>query len=68
VLTPDTLVALPDELRIGLQQAIEVIDMEGATSLIERIRQQNEPLAEALAELVKDYRFDTLQELFEEAE
>jgi CheY-like chemotaxis protein len=68
VLTPDTLAALPDELRIGLQQVIEVIDIEGITSLIERIRQQNEPLAEALAELVKNYRFDTLQELFEEIE
>jgi len=65
VLTSEALAALPEELQTELQQAIEVIDMERANSLIERVRQQNEPLANALAELVKNYRFDILQELFE---
>ncbi len=34
--------------------------------IIDRIRSRDEPLADALAKLVKQYRFDTLQELFEE--
>ena len=55
--------ALPDELRGGLQHAAEVIDLETANHLIDQIREHNEPLAEALAELVKNYSFDTLQEL-----
>jgi CheY-like chemotaxis protein len=65
VLIPEAIAMLPDELRTGLRQAVEVIDMERANSLIEQIRQQDEPLAEVLAELVKNYRFDILQELFE---
>ena len=48
--------------------AVEAIALETTNSLIERVRQQNKPLADALAELVKNYRFDILQELFEEIE
>ena len=65
VLTPETFAALPDELRVGLQHAVEVIDMEMAKNLITRIREHNRPLAEALTELVNNYRFDVLQALFE---
>jgi signal transduction histidine kinase/CheY-like chemotaxis protein len=64
VLTPEALATLPDELRAGLHHAVEVIDLETVNSLVDQIREHNEPLAEALAELVKNYRFDTLQELF----
>jgi PAS domain S-box-containing protein len=64
VLTPEAFAALPDELRIGLQHAVEIIDMERANSLINQIREHDKPLAEVLAKLVKNYRFDTLQELF----
>ena len=65
VLTPSALAALPDEIRIGLQQAVEMIDIEMTNSIIEQIRQQNAPLADALAELMKNFRFDVLQKLFE---
>jgi CheY-like chemotaxis protein len=64
VLTPETLAALPDELRVGLQQAVEIVDLDATFSLIEQIRGHNEPLAEVLTELVKGYRFDVLQVLF----
>lgn len=66
ILTPVTLAMLPDELRTNLQQAAEMIDLEMITTLIDQIRQQNEPLAEALTGLVKNYRFDMLQALFED--
>lgn len=68
ILTPAALAGLPNELRVSLQEAVETIDMERTNSIIEWIRGQNEPLANALAELVKQYRFDMLQELFEEIE
>jgi signal transduction histidine kinase len=68
VLTPEALAALPNELRADLQQAIEVLDVGMTHCLIDQIRQQNEPLADALAEFVKHYRFDILQELFENIE
>ena len=65
---PEALAALPDELRAGLHLAVETIDLETTNSMIERIREHNPPLADELAKLVKRYRFDILQELFEEIE
>jgi signal transduction histidine kinase/DNA-binding response OmpR family regulator len=66
VLMPETLAGLPEELRTELQQSVEEVDFERALRLIDQIGQQNALLAEALAELVKNYRFDILQALFEE--
>jgi CheY-like chemotaxis protein len=66
VLTPDALAGLPNELQTGLQQAVERIDLTATKRLIEQIRQHNPALADTLAELVNNYRFDRLQELFEE--
>jgi signal transduction histidine kinase len=66
ILTSASLATLPHELRAGLQEAVEAIDFDMVLSLIEQIRQQNEPMARALAELVTQYRFDILQALFEE--
>ncbi len=66
VLTSEALALLPDRLRLGLQQAVERVDLNMSFSMIEEIRPQNTPLADALEELVKNYRFDTLQTLFEE--
>ncbi len=64
-LTPEALAALPQELRSSLHEATESIDMETTNTVIERIREHNPSLADVLAELVKNYRFDILQELFE---
>ncbi len=68
VLTSDAISSLPQELRIELQQAAEIIDIETAHTLIEQVRQYNATLADALMKLVNTYRFDTLQELFESEE
>jgi signal transduction histidine kinase/CheY-like chemotaxis protein len=65
-LTPEAIAALPEELRTELQQAVEEVDFDRALRVIDQIHQQNESLAEALAELVKNYHFDILQALFEE--
>jgi signal transduction histidine kinase/CheY-like chemotaxis protein len=67
-LTPEALATLPNELRIGLQQAVETIELEMTNTIIDQIREQDKPLGNALAELVKQYRFDILQALFEDLE
>jgi CheY-like chemotaxis protein len=68
VLTSEALAGLPKELRTELQQAAEEVAFDRALGLIDQIRQQNVSLAEALAELVKNYRFDILQAWFEKIE
>ena len=67
ILNPEALLELPEEVSRGLRQAIETGDVEMAESLIARIRPQHESVAEALADLVKQFRFDLLQKLFEES-
>ncbi len=68
VLTVERLQALPEEWLAALQDAAEETNPGTANAVIQRIREQDAPLADALADLVKTYRFDTLQALFEEAE
>lgn len=60
------LAALPEEWLADLRLASKALNLEKTNALIEQIRQQNEPLAETLAELVEAYRFDTLQALLKE--
>jgi hypothetical protein len=67
-LTAADLVALPLELLADLRQAVKEINLEKANTVIDRIGQSDEPMAQALAELVENFRFDTLQTLVEEAE
>ena len=67
-LTPQALALLPEAWYAPLQQAIEELDIITTQQVIAQIRQQNRRLADVLTELVKQYRFDLLQELFEEAE
>ncbi len=62
-LTPEALAALPEEWFAALRDAAEETDPEAANAVIQRIRKQDEPLADALAALVKTYRFDIVQEL-----
>ena len=58
-LTPEALATLPSELRSDLYEVIAAIDVDVAISLIDRIRQHNALLAEAVAELVAKYRFES---------
>ena len=66
VLTPRALKALPTDIYTELQQAANVTDPGKVNHLVVRIREHNPPLADALAELMKQFRFDILQAVFEE--
>jgi hypothetical protein len=50
-----------------LARAAEEIDLKAAEQIINRIGARDKALAESLAYLVKDFRFDTLQDLVKEA-
>jgi signal transduction histidine kinase/DNA-binding response OmpR family regulator len=67
ILNPEALLELPEEVYRGLRQAVETGDVEIAESLIAQIRPQHAPVAEALTNLVKQFRFDLLQKFFEES-
>lgn len=62
------LATLPAELRDSLRQAVNIVDVDLVLTQIARIRPYNLPLAEALLELVANYRFDTLLALFQQLE
>jgi len=68
VLTPAALTALPEKLFTELQQAVNAADPKLVNQSIARLHEQNPLLADTLTELVKQFRFDILQALFEEKE
>ena len=59
----EVLAALPPELLASLSKAVKAIDLKAAEQIISRIGVDNKALAESLANLVKDFRFDILQDL-----
>jgi len=64
VLNAAAMNSLPADVQASLRDAADTADMEMAQAIIRRIRPLNAPLADALAELVDKYRFDTLLALF----
>jgi len=67
ILRPDALAEFPAAVLAELQEAVEALDVDASQRVIEQIRQQNAPLAEALAGLVNQYQFDRLQRLCEQS-
>ena len=67
-ITPKAIAALPDDLLAEFRKAAEIADFETAIHLAERIHPENEALADALLDLVENFRFDTLEELFRKGE
>ncbi|MCP4688364.1 MAG: response regulator, partial [Desulfobacterales bacterium] len=65
-LTSERVSALPGELAAALKISAEKTNLKGSNTVIDRIREHDEPLAGALAGVVREYRFDIIQELFEE--
>ena len=63
VLSSETLATLPAEWLARLHQAAVQADAELALELVDQIRSQHGPLADALASLVNNFRFDTLMDL-----
>ncbi|MDM8554285.1 ATP-binding protein [Desulfococcaceae bacterium HSG7] len=66
VLTSARVNALPEEQLAALKVAAIRTDPKGSNAAIDRIREHDGALADALAELVKTYRFDIIQELLED--
>jgi hypothetical protein len=57
---------LPGDLSAKLQDTVETADLEAVLLLIEVIAEQNKSLANALTKLVNGFRFDILQDIFED--
>jgi hypothetical protein len=66
VVTAAALTGLPEELFTRLRHAVNMAEPGLVNQLTAGIRKQNPALADVLAELVKQFRFDILQALFEE--
>jgi hypothetical protein len=62
------LAAMPADWVTDLRQAATQLDADVILELLDPIREQNAPLADTLARLVHDYRFDTILALTEPAE
>jgi two-component system sensor histidine kinase/response regulator len=62
----DALAALPKELVESLQQAVESLNVNTTDKLVDQIHQHNTALAESLAKLVREHRFDVLQMVLSE--
>jgi PAS domain S-box-containing protein len=61
-LTPELLMELPSELRLELKSAVDIVGFEETLEVIEKIQARDEAIANALTDLVNQYRFDRLQE------
>jgi len=55
----------PDDLQTDLRKAVMALDFDATMSIVSKIREQNEDLADALTEYVNAYQFDKLQNIFE---
>ena len=67
-LTPEALMSLPTDWVGDLHQAATQLDADVILDLLDQIREQNASLANALASLVHDFRFDTIMALTESLE
>lgn len=65
ILTAERLAEIPNALLAEFAAASETISMAEIATLIDIIRERDSTLGQALDTLVKHYRFDILQELFE---
>ncbi len=60
----EALAALPEELIEKIKHAVLVADIPATHKFIDQIRQHNAALATSLEELVEDFRFEILYDLF----
>jgi CheY-like chemotaxis protein len=67
-LLPEAIKSLPEEWIGYVRRAVETIDIDATNALIAQVIPQNPELARALDQLVRQYRFDILQTLFERHE
>jgi predicted ATPase/signal transduction histidine kinase/CheY-like chemotaxis protein/tRNA A-37 threonylcarbamoyl transferase component Bud32 len=67
VLTPDAIAALPPDLLANLHQATIDGDKDLMLTLIDQLRERNEPLANSLAALANNFRYKQLLNLTQPA-
>jgi CheY-like chemotaxis protein len=67
VLTPDAIAALPPDLLANLHQATIDGDKDLMLTLIDQLREHNEPLANSLAALANNFRYKQLLNLTQPA-
>ena len=67
-ITTAQLCKLPEAWLVSLRQAADETDPEAVDAIINKIRRQDESLAAELADIVKGFRFDVLQNIFWETE
>jgi len=60
------IIQLPSDLSAKLQEAVDTADLPAILPIIEIIGESNKPLANTITKLVHGFRFDTLQEVFED--
>ena len=58
--------ALSNQLRAELKKAVDTTDFDSSMDLVNRIREEHQPLAEGLEALINSYQFDTLQKMFDD--
>ncbi|HEY9603031.1 MAG TPA: CHASE2 domain-containing protein [Allocoleopsis sp.] len=63
IVTPEAIATLPPDLVANLRQAIYNLDVELMQSLIAQISELNQPLANAIASLAKDFKYRQLLDL-----
>jgi CheY-like chemotaxis protein len=63
ILTPEAIAALPPDLVANLRQAIYNLDVELMQTLIAQIGELNQPLANVIASLAKDFKYRQLLDL-----
>jgi hypothetical protein len=66
-LTPSVAIAVPWELLTNLQQAATRIDMDKIDKLIDEIRSHNTVIADKLAMLAADFKYDEILALIQQA-
>ena len=59
-LTPEALAELPDDVLAELKQAIIDLDVDRIGAAIDQVRELNAPVADGLADLVKDFQYEKL--------
>ena len=67
-LTPEAIKVLPDDMLAKFRRACLIADFKMAMHFTEQIRPEHSSLADSLAELLNDFQFDILQELFGKGE
>jgi CheY-like chemotaxis protein len=66
-LTPEILASLPPELLSVLEQAITQLDMKKIAQAIEAIRSYNTAVANAMAALTKNFKYQVIWDLIQKA-